>query len=263
LALLSFWDVPMIAFKCSRCDRKLTAQDELAGKQAKCPACGQSLPVPRGPDAGRPEQRAVGQPVAGLSDGSTRRPDDSASTSVSLLQRLRQPAEEKAWVRFVDFYTPFLFSWARHNGLKHADAADLVQDVFLVLVRKLPEFEYEKQKSFRGWLRTVIRNKWREKNRHAVLPMDSGAVSPSELADPDGPDLFWDAEYRQRLVERALEVMRTDFQPTTWRACWEHVVCGKAVAVVATELGISVKAVYLAKSRVLRRLRKELAGLMD
>ena len=81
--------------------------------------------------------------------------------------------------------------------------------------------------------------------------------------DPVAPDTFMEKEYRDYLIGRALQVMRTDFQPTTWRACWEHVAQGRPVAEVAAELGISVRAVYLAKARVLRRLRKELEGLWD
>lgn len=82
-------------------------------------------------------------------------------TPASLLERLRQPAPESAWTRFVQLYTPLLFFWARRLGLRDADAADLVQDVLVLLVRKLPEFSYDRNKSFRAWLRTVTLNCWR------------------------------------------------------------------------------------------------------
>src|SRR5271154_45229 len=87
------------------------------------------------------------------------------TTSVSLLERLRQPAEQDAWNRFVHLYTPLLFAWADRAGLQSHDAADLVQDVFVLLLRKLPEFTYDSRQSFRGWLRTVALNKWRESRR--------------------------------------------------------------------------------------------------
>jgi RNA polymerase sigma-70 factor (ECF subfamily) len=87
------------------------------------------------------------------------------TTSPSLLERLRRPDEQSAWARFVELYTPLLYSWARRAGLQAADAADLVQDVFAVLVRQMPAFVYAPGKSFRGWLRTVTLNKWREKRR--------------------------------------------------------------------------------------------------
>ena len=184
-------------------------------------------------------------------------------TSTSLLERLRGPAEQEAWARFVDLYTPLLFYWARRLGCPRDDAADLVQDVLTRLVRKLPEFRYDRHKTFRGWLRTVTRNVWRNRRRRAELPREAGPAALDDLAGPDPADELRDAEYWQWLVGRALELMRSEFRPTTWRACWEHVVGGRPAAEVAAELGVSVGAVYMAKSRVLSRLRQELAGLLD
>ena len=76
-------------------------------------------------------------------------------TPASLLERLRQPGQDQAWARFVDLYTPLLFYWARRLGCQESEAADLVQEVLLLLVRKLPGFTYDQHKSFRGWLRTI------------------------------------------------------------------------------------------------------------
>ncbi len=88
------------------------------------------------------------------------------TTSPTLLQRLREPNQGQAWARFVDLYTPLLLTWARRTGLQPHDAADLAQEVFAVLVRKLPEFRYDPaKKNFRGWLRTVCLNKWRDRQR--------------------------------------------------------------------------------------------------
>jgi RNA polymerase sigma-70 factor (ECF subfamily) len=186
------------------------------------------------------------------------------TTPVSLLERLRQPGEQDAWERFVELYTPLLYSWAHDAGLQEADAADLVQDVFLTLLRKMPEFVYDPHRSFRSWLRTVTFNRWRDNRKQRgkqPLPTDGEA-----LADVPGQDTgtdFWEVEYRGHLVGRALQVMRSEFQATTWQACWEFVVGGKSAAQVAAELGLSENAVFIAKYRVLRRLRQELAGLFD
>ena len=98
--------------------------------------------------------------------------------------------------------------------------------------------------------------------RRAELPVERGAAV-ADLADPDPAEAFWEAEYRQHLVGRALTLMQAEFQPATWKACWETVVAGRPAAEVAAELGIGVGAVYMAKSRVLSRLRHELAGLLD
>jgi RNA polymerase sigma-70 factor (ECF subfamily) len=185
------------------------------------------------------------------------------TTPVSLLQRLREPGPVAAWERFVELYTPVLFSWTRRLGLQAQDAADLVQEVFAVLVQKRPEFEYDRQKSFRGWLRTITLNKWRDAcRRRVVLPVHTEA-SLTDLPGPETADSFAEDEYRQHLVSRALELMQAEFEPVTWKACWEFVVNGRPASEVARSLGTSVNAVYLAKGRVLRRLREELDGLLD
>jgi RNA polymerase sigma-70 factor (ECF subfamily) len=186
------------------------------------------------------------------------------TTSASLLQRMRQPSDEESWPRFVKLYTPLLFYWARRLGLQDSDAADLVQDVFTALVQKLPGFQYDPHKGFRNWLRTVLLNKWRDRGRRQALAGVS--FSPgglSELAAPEDADFFGEAEYRQQLVRRALELMQAEFPPRMWKACWEHVVIGRPAAEVAAELGIAVGTVYVAKSRVLCLLRQELAGLLE
>jgi RNA polymerase sigma-70 factor (ECF subfamily) len=186
------------------------------------------------------------------------------TTSASLLERLRLPTDQAAWERFVQLYTPLLYYWARHLGLQPNAAADLVQDVLTALVQKLPEFVYDRDKSFRNWLRTLTLNRWRNNRRRRAVPVLDAPVG--DLADPAGPDpvdAFAEAEYRKQLVGRVLELMRAEFQPGTWKACWEHVVSGRSAADVAAELGISPGAVYVAKCRVLRRLRQELKGLLD
>src|SRR4051812_1055658 len=97
-------------------------------------------------------------------------------TPVSLLQRLRQPGAHRAWERFVELYTPLLYYWSRRMALQPHDAADLVQDVFAVLLLKLPEFRYDDNRSFRGWLRAVTVNKWRERCRRQV-PAGEGSLA--------------------------------------------------------------------------------------
>jgi RNA polymerase sigma-70 factor, ECF subfamily len=179
-----------------------------------------------------------------------------------LLERLRRPGESEAWGRFVELFTPLIYYWGRRVGLNHADAADLVQDVFTLLVQKLPSFCYDEHRSFRAWLRTVTLNKWRDNCRRRAVPLEKNAVL-ANLPGPEAAEAFWELEYRRHLVGQALEVMQAEFQPTTWKACWELVVAGRPAAEVAAELGVSENAVYIAKSRVLGRLRRELEGLID
>jgi RNA polymerase sigma-70 factor (ECF subfamily) len=186
------------------------------------------------------------------------------TTPVSLLQRLRQPGEEEAWERFTQLYTPLLYYWTRRLGLQSEDAADLVQEVFTTLVQKLPEFRYDRTKSFRNWLRTLTLNKWRDRQRRRTEPpLQADAAAFTALTVDDHTDWVGEEEYRQNLIRRALQIMQSEFQPTTWKACWEYVVANRPAAEVAAELGLSVGAVYIAKSRILSRLRQELEGLLD
>ena len=106
-------------------------------------------------------------------------------------------------------------------GLAAHDAADLVQDVFVVLVQKLPQFQYDPGKSFRSWLRTVAENRWRDALRkRAAAPTNAGPAALEDAAVPDGAAAVWEGEYRQQLVGRAIHIMRTDFEEKTWKASW-------------------------------------------
>src|SRR5438105_2006111 len=108
-------------------------------------------------------------------------------TPVSLLERLRQPTDQAAWERFVDLYAPLLYTWTRRLDVPAADAADLVQDVLTVLVEKLPEFRYDRRRRFRGWLWTVLRNKWCDRRRRdaagpVTVPLPDLAAATDEGA---------------------------------------------------------------------------------
>ena len=186
------------------------------------------------------------------------------TTSISLLQRLREPGQTEAWGRFVSLYAPLLFHWVRRQSINSADAADLVQEVFAVLVTKLPTFEYDPQRRFRGWLHTLAKNKVRDfQRRQAVRYSESATIDMEQPVAPVPGDLFEEVEYRRFLVQRARQVMESDFEPRTWQACWKQVMEDRSAEDVGRELGISANAVRVAKFRVLRRLREELRDLLD
>lgn len=185
------------------------------------------------------------------------------TTSPTLLHRVRDPGDKAAWERFVRLYTPLLAQWSKQAGLSETDTADLIQEVLVLLLGKLPDFDFDGQKTFRGWLRTVAINKWRSlqrKRREQTLGSDDGRLH--ELPD-ESSILFWERDYQQLLVNRALELMQNSFEPTTWKACLLTVSTGRTAADVGQELGISPAAVFTARSRVLRRLRAELGELME
>ena len=163
----------------------------------------------------------------------------------------------------MELYTPVLFAWAVRLGESEADAADVVQDVFVVLVQTLPTFQYDRTRTFRGWLRTLFLNKLRDRKRRDARFARALPQLAFENAAADDGDAFWQREYQRELAGRALRLMQAEFAPTTWRACWETVISERSAKEVGRELGISENAVYVAKCRVIRRLRQELADLLD
>jgi RNA polymerase sigma-70 factor, ECF subfamily len=182
------------------------------------------------------------------------------TTPVSLLQQLRRPSPDGAWPRFVQLYAPLLFQWARRLHLQDSDTADLVQDVLVILVQKLPTFEYDQGKSFRAWLKTVFMNRYRQYCR--ARPLNTGAAV-EEIADSADVDAAEEEEYRRYLIHRALPLLEPEFSPTLWAAFQQYVLAGRPPAEVARDLGIAVGTVYSIKLKVLYRMRQELQGLLD
>lgn len=182
------------------------------------------------------------------------------STSLTLLRRLRRADEPEAWDRFTRLYSTGIYTWVRRMGFRHEDAADIVQDVFLTLVQKLPEFERQDGRTFRGWLWAVTRNKCREWARRRKLVLVS-ADSLDKCADRT-EEPFWEAEFRRHLIRQVAAVIEADYPPVVWRAFWEHAAEGKAASRVASELGINLWAVYAAKTRVVARIHEEFADLV-
>ena len=181
------------------------------------------------------------------------------STPASLLVRLRQPNEGSAWDRFVELYSPLLFHWAKNLVRQEADAADLVQEAFLLLWRTLPEFQYSPTKSFHGWLRTLFLNRARQRMRER-----SPATSDKDWDDlADSIDnVAEETEYRHFLVHHALRLIEHEFSAQHLRAFREYVLAEKPVEEVAKRLGLSRGTIYCVKSRILNRLRHELRDLL-
>ena len=189
----------------------------------------------------------------------------SPHTRPSLLVRIRDAADREAWRQFVELYAPLVYRFARRRGLQDADAADLTQDVLHAVARSSERLEYDPRRgSFRGWLFTVARNKLhtflkRRVRRGQAVPVDRLAEEPA-APGPDEAEL-WEQEYEQRLFDWAAEQVRGHFQDSTWSAFWQTAVEGRGCGDVAGELGLTVAAVYLARSRVMARLRQRIQEL--
>lgn len=153
-----------------------------------------------------------------------------------------------------------IYHWVRRSGLQAADGDDLVQEVFRVLVVKLPEFQYDRGLSFRNWLRTIANNVWKNHCRQwarGTKPMDN----LDELVGAE--DVFSKEYFERQLADHAMELLQPEFQPATWKAFVEHGVNNRPAADVAEELGTTVGAVYAARCRVVARLRSFLEGMLD
>ncbi len=189
-------------------------------------------------------------------------------TSVSLLDRLRLQADAEAWKRLVELYEPLLNSWLRRYAVPPADAADLVQEVLTVLVRELPEFRHDLRRgAFRRWLRNILlnrlRNYWRSRRRVGETAGDADGIL-GQLEDPsDRLERLWDQEHDAYVLVRLTELLRKEFEAATWDAFRLTALEGQPYSEVAAVLGLSVNAVRIAKSRVLKRMRQEVAGLID
>ena len=185
------------------------------------------------------------------------------TTSLTLLDRLRRPDQSDAWDQFVRLYAPLLLRWAALQGLQSADAEDLAQIVLVKLIDLLPGYEKRDGQTFRGWLFTVCRNachNFRSARATRPLPASDGlSTIPAPLPVVDVAE----TEYRRRLVQRVLELVRADFSPAIWDAFTRFVRHQRPAAEVARELETTTNAVYLARHRVLTRVRQELAGLID
>ncbi len=189
-------------------------------------------------------------------------------TRPSLLIRLRDTADTEAWTQFVRLYTPLVFGYCTRHGLHEADAADVSQEVMRVASQAMPEFRYDPHRGrFHAWLLQTTRHRLHKFYTRAQRdPRSASETTIERLVDGEGgPDeqARWEEEYRQRLFDWAAEKARPEFQAATWEAFWLTAVESDPVKGVAGKLGISVGAVYIARSRVIARLRELIEMVAD
>lgn len=183
---------------------------------------------------------------------------ESPTTRVSLLLRLTEPADQQAWFDFVTLYEPVIVRMAMKRGLQLSDAQDLCQEVLTRVSRAIsqwqPGVEYG---SFRGWLARVTRNlvidHFRQRQRQ---PFAGGEVDLSRVP-AEAADETFDHEARQQMFVWAAERSRARFSESSWQAFWLTAVERRGPRDVAQLLGLSVGAVYIARSRVLAHLRSQ------
>ncbi|MFN0052622.1 MAG: RNA polymerase sigma factor [Planctomycetales bacterium] len=191
------------------------------------------------------------------------------STDPSLLMRLRDAQDSQAWGLFVSVYGPMIARFCRRRGLQDADAFDVSQEVLAKVSQALRSFEYQPETGrFRHWLGSVVRSRlaefFAERQRQQSA---SGKPPPDafflEEAIEGGIDAEWTQQFHDHLLRVAMERAEADFDPINWQAfdlSWRQNV---PVAEVAQQLNLPVAAVYVARYRILERLRKEVLMLAE
>jgi RNA polymerase sigma-70 factor (ECF subfamily) len=190
-------------------------------------------------------------------------------TPLSLLERARAH-DPQAWSRLVGLYHPLVLSWCARAGINAADADDVAQEVFAAAAGALDRFRRDRVgDTFRGWLRAITRTQIlllfrRGRNRPQAEGGSDAWQNLQEVVDPlPGPGEEEESVEVNLLHQRAMELVRAEFEQRTWRAFELTVIEDRSTADVAGELGTTVNNVRQAKSRVLRRLREEMGDLLD
>ncbi len=188
-------------------------------------------------------------------------------TRPSLLVRIRDAADSEAWRLFVDLYGPLVYALGRRHGLQDADAADLTQEVLHSVACAVRSLDYDPRRgSFRGWLYTVARNRlldWQRRRRPVQGSGDSAVQDLLEAQPAPEPQDHWDQDYERGVFAWAAERVRVDFRPSTWQAFWLTAVEGLSTEEASRQLGMSLGAVQVARSRVLARLKETVRPLLE
>ena len=200
--------------------------------------------------------------------------DSGSSTSRSLVMRLKDE-DAVAWRDLVHLYSPLIIYWCRKQGANDRDCEDILQDVFRTVVTSIDSFTKDKPSStFRGWLRTITRSRIADfYRRTSKEPNADGGTEAQmrfgQLAEKINPSkddedaTHEDPSEYESLYQRAIDLIRGEFQQQTWTAFWRTAVDGCSASDVADELGMRPGTVRVAKSRVLQRLRDRLGDLLD
>lgn len=195
--------------------------------------------------------------------------NQSPTTRLSLLVRLRDAHDRLAWEQFVGLYAPLVYGFARKKGLQDADAADIAQDVLTSVAQQMRQWEFDPQRgSFRGWLFTIARNRLRNWLASPARRINGSGGDDHQATLQSQPDAVpdeadWDADYARRVFHWAADQVRDQVSEQTWQAFELTAVESRPGPEVAAELGMTVGAVYLARSRVMVKLKTLVQSVGD
>ena len=192
--------------------------------------------------------------------------NDASITRPSLLLRVRDLNDDVAWSQFIEIYTPLVFGYCRGRGLQEGDAADVAQESMCAVARAIGKFEYDPQRGkFRNWLLTVVQSKLHDflakQQRQPTFASETTLRFKLENESTRADESVWEADYYRAIFNWAAERIRGEFQVSTWQAFWQTTIDERDGKEVAKSLGLSVGAVYVAKSRVIARLKEEIQSV--
>lgn len=190
--------------------------------------------------------------------------DHEPVTSPSLLIRIKDASDTESWLMFADVYGPVIKGYCRRRGFQSSDIDDIAQEVLTAVARAIERFEYNPQKGkFRSWLATVTANKLKSFVTRNGRRDEQLAEFVDQLAAAPDSDTEWNTVFLSEVFESACDRVRPQFEPQTWQCFYATWVERKSAADVAKEMGIQVHAVYVNKSRVLKKLEAEFLSLSD
>jgi RNA polymerase sigma-70 factor (ECF subfamily) len=179
--------------------------------------------------------------------------------------RIRDATDQEAWRTFVEIYAPLVYGYARRHGLQDADAADMTQEVMSEVARGIRSFEYQPERGrFRDWLKTIARRRLSRFDHRRAGSREQPCAAESLERIPDRrDDADWDLAFSSQVLRAAMDRVRVDFEPMTWRAFERVWLDGRTPAETARELSVGITSVYLAKSRILNRLEEEIRDIAE
>lgn len=193
---------------------------------------------------------------------------ESRTTRASLIARLADHQDSEAWELFVEIYSPFVYRYLCRQGVQDADAADIGQEVLKTVSRSVGAFEHRRRPgAFRRWLIAIAQSRLadfasRRRNQVAVGG-DTTLDALQQQPISNGEEERLEREYQECLFHWAAKKIRPEFQPATWDAFWRSYVDGQDCRDVANDLAMSVGAIYVARSRVLARLKEKVHQIDD
>lgn len=188
--------------------------------------------------------------------------DSTPDTRYTLIGKIRNPQDADAWAEFTSIYQPLIFRIVRARGLQHADATDITQDVLAKVASVIEKFsDQHPTGSFRGWLYRITRNvvvDFLRKQSKNPLVYSEQTMELTADADPtENESAEFQREFQKQIFWVVAKTVRTQVKPATWQAFWSTEIERQSVEQVAKNLKITVGSVYVSRSRVIARLRKE------